>query len=133
MSPVGNGSSSPHFAAALVLTPGSGNWRGRTTHCPSVRAADRRKADPHDRAIYQWAFASLTASPGAGTFYDRHRAADDTHHAALRALGNCWVGILHGCLTHHTSYDEQIAWVSPGNDRCRPLTTGPYPTRIAGG
>jgi hypothetical protein len=67
---------------------------------------NRRLAD----AIYQWAFASLTASPGARAYYDTHRAAGDTHHAALRALGNRLVGILHGCLTHHTLYNETIAW-----------------------
>jgi hypothetical protein len=67
---------------------------------------NKRLAD----AIYQWAFASLSASPGARAFYDRRRAAGDTHHAALRALGNRLVGILHGCLTHHTVYDESIAW-----------------------
>ena len=34
-----------------------------------------------------------------------------THHQkALRALANRLVGILHGCLRHRTSYDEQKAW-----------------------
>ena len=61
-------------------------------------------------AIYRWAFAALTASPGARAFYDAHRDAGDTHHAALRALGNRLVGILHGCLQHHTLYDERLAW-----------------------
>jgi len=61
-------------------------------------------------AIYMWAFAALTASPGARALYDTRRAAGDTHHAALRALGNRLVGILHGCLEHHTAYDETIAW-----------------------
>src|SRR5664280_801034 len=61
-------------------------------------------------AIYQWAFTSLTASPGARTFYDYRRAAGDTHHAALRHLGNRLVGILHGCLIHQTAYDENTAW-----------------------
>jgi hypothetical protein len=61
-------------------------------------------------AIYQWAFASLTASPGARAFYDYRRAAGDTHHAALRHVGNRLVGILHGCLIHHTAYDENTAW-----------------------
>ena len=32
------------------------------------------------------------------------------HHQALRALANRLVGILHGCLRHRTSYDEQKAW-----------------------
>ena len=29
---------------------------------------------------------------------------------ALRALGNRPVGILHGCLAHRVTYQEQIAW-----------------------
>ena len=33
-----------------------------------------------------------------------------THHQALRALANRLVGILHGCLRHHTRYDEATAW-----------------------
>jgi hypothetical protein len=61
-------------------------------------------------AIYLWAFAALSASPGARAFYDTHRAAGDTHNAALRALGNRLVGILHGCLAHHAPYSETTAW-----------------------
>jgi Transposase/Transposase IS116/IS110/IS902 family len=61
-------------------------------------------------AIYLWAFASLNNSPGARLHYDQHRAAGDTHHQALRALGNRLVGILHGCLAHHTPYSENTAW-----------------------
>jgi transposase len=69
-------------------------------------ARNRRLAD----ACYQWAFATLTASPGARCFYDQRRAAGDTHSRALRALANRLVGILHGCLRHHTTYDEHTAW-----------------------
>ena len=72
-------------------------------------ARNRRLAD----ACYQWAFATLTASPGARAFYDQRRAAGDTHHRALRALANRLVGILHGCLRHHTLYDEHTAWGTP--------------------
>ena len=61
-------------------------------------------------AIDQWAFCSLSTSPGARAFYDQRRAAGDSHHKALRALGNRWVGILHGCLHHHTRYNETTAW-----------------------
>ena len=61
-------------------------------------------------ATYLWAFAALTASPGSRSYYDTRRAAGDTHHQALRALGNRLVGILHGCLAHHTAYDETTAW-----------------------
>ena len=69
-------------------------------------ARNRHLAD----ACYLWAFSALTKSPGARAFYDEHRAAKDTHHQALRALGNRLVGILHGCLRHRTPYDEQLAW-----------------------
>jgi transposase len=69
-------------------------------------ARNRRLAD----ACYLWAFASITTSPGARAFYDQRRAAGDTHHRALRALANRLVGILHGCLRHHTPYDEHTAW-----------------------
>jgi hypothetical protein len=61
-------------------------------------------------AIYLWAFSALSASPGARAFYDQHRAVGDTHHQAPRALGNCLVGILHGCLEHRCGYDESTAW-----------------------
>ena len=69
-------------------------------------ARNKRLADATD----QWAFCAITASPGARTFYDQHRAAGDTHHRALRALANRLVGILHGCLHHATLYDEHAAW-----------------------
>jgi transposase len=69
-------------------------------------ARNRRLAD----ACYLWAFAALTASPGARAFYDQRRQAGDTHHRALRALANRLVGILHGCLRHGVLYDEETAW-----------------------
>jgi len=61
-------------------------------------------------ALDQWAFSSITSSPGARAFYNRRRATGDSHHKALRALANRWVGILHGCLDHQTRYDENTAW-----------------------
>jgi transposase len=69
-------------------------------------ARNQRLAD----AIYLWAFSALSTSPGARACYDQRRAAGDTHHQALRALGNRLVGILHGCLAHHTPYSEPTAW-----------------------
>jgi hypothetical protein len=69
-------------------------------------ARNRRLAD----VCYLWAFAALTASPGARAYYDDLRARANTHNRALRALGNRLVGILHGCLAHGTLYDEHIAW-----------------------
>jgi len=69
-------------------------------------ARNRRLGD----ACYQWAFAALSASPGARAYYDQRRAGGDTHHRALRALANRLVGILHGCLRHRSLYDEHTAW-----------------------
>ena len=60
--------------------------------------------------IDQWAFSSITTSPGCRDFYDHRRAKGDGHHQALRPLGNRLVGILHGCLEHRTPYDEDTAW-----------------------
>ncbi len=60
-----------------------------------------------------WAFAALTASPGARRYYDVQRARNKGHQEALRILANRLVGILHGCLRHHQLYREDIAWPPP--------------------
>ncbi len=91
-----------NYAGTSPITRASG-----TKHVVLARhVRNKRLAD----ALYLWAFASLTASPGARRYYDTRRAAGDTHHQSLRALGNRLVGILHGCLDHHALYDETIAW-----------------------
>jgi transposase len=91
-----------NYAGTSPITRASGK-----SHVVLARyARNRRLAD----ACYLWAFAALSASPGARTFYDQHRAAGDTHNRALRALANRLVGILHGCLRHGTVYDEHTAW-----------------------
>ena len=59
---------------------------------------------------YLWAFAALTASPGARAHYDRRKAAGDRHIAAQRNLFNRMIGILHHCLTTRTEYDENTAF-----------------------
>lgn len=79
---------------------------GRKHAVMARRVRNQRLYDALDR----WAFATLKCSPGARAFYDQHRAAGDTHHQALRALANRLVGILHGCLRHHTPYNEDTAW-----------------------
>jgi len=91
-----------NYAGTSPLTIASGKKR-------AVLARHIRNRRLYD-AIDQWAFCALTQSPGARAFYDQHRAAGDLHHQALRALGNRLVGILHGCLRHHTEYDEHTAW-----------------------
>jgi transposase len=91
-----------NYAGTSPITKASGKHRVVLARY----ARNKRLAD----ACYQWAFSAIGASPGARVFYDRRRAAGDTHHRALRALGNRLVGILHGCLRHQTLYDEHTAW-----------------------
>lgn len=91
-----------NYAGTSPLTVASG--RKRAVVARYVR--NRRLYD----ALDQWAFCTLTTSPGARALYDTRRAAGDTHHQALRVLGNRLVGILHGCLHHHTHYNEHTAW-----------------------
>ncbi len=91
-----------NYAGTSPLTIASGRKRAvLSRHVRNKRLYD---------ALDQWAFCALTRSPGARAFYDQHRSNGDTHHQALRALGNRFVGILHGCLRHHTLYDEHKAW-----------------------
>jgi transposase len=91
-----------NYAGTSPLTIASGKKR-------AVLARHVRNRRLYD-AIDHWALCALTTSPGARAFYDQHRAAEDSHHQALRALGNRLVGILHGCLRHHTAYNEHTAW-----------------------
>ncbi len=70
-------------------------------------------------AVDQWAFCSLSASPGCRAYYDQRRETGDLHHQALRALGNRLVGILHGCLRSRTLYDEHTAWAHRQTDSDR--------------
>ena len=91
-----------NYAGTSPITRASGK-----SHVVLARyARNKRLAD----ACYLWAFAALSTSPGARAFYDARRASGDTHNRALRALANRLVGILHGCLRHHTPYDEHTAW-----------------------
>lgn len=98
-----------NYAGTSPLTIASG--RKRAVLARHVR--NRRLYD----AIDQWAFCAITTSPGARTYYDQHRAAGDLHHQALRALGNRLIGILHGCLRHHTTYNEHTAWAHRNQDQ----------------
>lgn len=97
-----NAKSRKNYAGTSPITRASGK-----SHVVLARyARNRRLGD----ALYRWAFTALTTSPGARAFYDAKRAAGDSHSQALRALANRLVGILHGCLHHHTLYDEHTAW-----------------------
>ena len=52
----------------------------------------------------------MRGSPGAKAYYQALRDRKIGHQAALRQLGNRWVGILHGCLKTGQLYDENTAW-----------------------
>jgi len=64
----------------------------------------------HIDALLAQAYSALNTSPGALAYYDKQRARGTGHNAALRQLANRLVGILHGCLTTHTPYNETTAW-----------------------
>jgi hypothetical protein len=91
-----------NYAGTSPVTVASG-------HKHAVMARHVRNQRLYD-ALDRWAFATLKCSPGSRALYDQHRSAGDTHHQALRALANRLVGILHGCLRHHTLYNEDTAW-----------------------
>ena len=91
-----------NFAGSAPITKASGR-----SHVVLARhTRPRRLAD----ALDQWAFCSLTRSPGARRYYDQLRGRNKTHRQALRQVANRWVGILHTCLERNERYDEHLAW-----------------------
>jgi transposase len=94
-----------NYAGTSPITRASG-----TSHVVIARLA--RNTRLFD-ACYGWAFCALTASPGARAYYDDHDPGPHTSKVARRKLANKLVGILHGCLTHRTFYDEELAWPTP--------------------
>lgn len=91
-----------NYAGAAPTTRASGTSRAVVARV----ARNRRLAD----TCHQWALCALTASPGARAYLDAHNPGPHTGKTARRKLANRLVGILHGCLTHRTPYDESIAW-----------------------
>ncbi len=91
-----------NYAGTSPITKASGHSRVVLARY----ARNRRLGDACD----QWAFCTLTHSPGAKRYYGELRARGKTHHQALRQLGNRLVGILHVCLEREVLYDETIAW-----------------------
>jgi len=87
--------------APAPITRASGKSRVVLAHARSCRLAD---------ATYQCAVAARTRSPAARQLYDHQRGPRSNPHAALRALANRLVGVLHGCLRHSTASHEAAAW-----------------------
>jgi len=85
---------------------------------PVTRASGKSTAVLHRRVKnqrlasvgYVWAFAALTASPGARAHYGRRKAAGDRHVAAQRNLFNRLLGCLHHCLHTRQTYNEAVAF-----------------------
>lgn len=85
---------------------------------PVTRASGKKHLVLHRRAKnqrvaavgYTWAFAALTASPGARGHYDRRKARSHRHPDALRHLFNRLLGCLHHCLQTRQTYRESTAF-----------------------
>jgi transposase len=85
---------------------------------PITRASGKTKSVTHRRVKnnrlnavgYLWAFAALTASPGARAHYDRRKDDGDRHAAAQRNLFGRLLGCLHHCLATGQHYDEATAF-----------------------
>ncbi|WP_443032907.1 IS110 family transposase [Streptomyces sp. DH10] len=74
------------------------------------------KNDRLNHAGYLWAFASITASPGAKAHYRRRRDDHgDWHAAAQRNLFNRMLGQLYHCLQHSHRFDEAVAFPAPAS------------------
>jgi hypothetical protein len=91
-----------NYAATSPVTRQSG--KKRTVLARFIR--NDRLAD----ALHQQAQSALRASSGARAYYNEQRSKGLDYEAALRALSNRPVGILHGCLKTGTVYDEATAW-----------------------
>jgi transposase len=100
------------YAGAAPVTRASGK---------SLTVTHRRVKNQRLAAVgYVWAFAALTASPGARAHYDRRRNAGDRHTAAQRNPFNRLLGCLHHCLDTHQTYNENIAFPPPRTEAQEP-------------
>jgi transposase len=96
------------YAGSAPVTRASGK---------SLTVIHRRVKNQRLAAVgYVWAFAALTASPGARTHYDRRKTTGDRHTAAQRHLFNRLLGCLHHCLQTRQHYNEQIAFPTTRNN-----------------
>ena len=95
------------YAGAAPVTRASGK---------SLTVTHRRVKNQHLAAVgYVWAFAALTASPGARAHYDHRKTTGDRHTAAQRNLFNRLLGCLHHCLQTRQHYNEDIAFPTHTN------------------
>jgi transposase len=93
------------YAGAAPITRAS----GKTTAVLHRRVKNQRLA----ATGYDWAFAALTASPGARAHYDRRKTGGDRHAAAQRNLFGRLLGCLHHCLATGQHCNENTAFPAP--------------------
>ncbi|MEV8100746.1 IS110 family transposase [Kitasatospora sp. NPDC085879] len=99
------------FSDAKALKAYAGSAPVTRASGKSLAVMVRRVKNQRLAAVgYVWAFASLTASPGARAHYDRRREDGDRHSSAQRNLYNRLLGCLHHCLTKRVHYDENTAF-----------------------
>lgn len=91
-----------NYAGTAPITRQSG--KTKTVHARYIH--NDRLVD----ALHMQASCAIVHDAAARAYYDELRARNIDHNPALRQLGNRLVGILHGCLKNHTSYDRATAW-----------------------
>jgi transposase len=99
------------FANARALKAYAGSAPVTRASGKSTTVMHRKVKNQRLAAVgYVWAFAALTASPGARAHYNRRRERGDRHTAAQRNLFNRMLGCLHHCLQTRQTYAEQTAF-----------------------
>lgn len=88
------------FAGVAPVTVASGNssWVHWRWTCPKfVR-----------QTFHEWAQCSIRTCAWAREFYERQRAKNKGHHAAIRALAFKWIRIFFRCWRDRKPYSEQL-------------------------
>jgi transposase len=99
------------FADARSLKAYAGSAPVTRASGKSLTVTHRRVKNQRLAALgYLWAFASLTASPGARAHYDRRRNTGDRHTGAQRNLFHRLLGCLHHSLHTREHYNENAAF-----------------------
>ena len=60
------------------------------------------------QTFHEFAFLSTRSSAWAKAYYDRQRAQEQSHPAAIRALAYKWIRIIFRCWKEGKLYDEQV-------------------------
>ncbi|WP_406220644.1 IS110 family transposase [Streptomyces decoyicus] len=96
------------FATARSLRAYAGTapitWSSGQSHTVTHRSVCNRNLKT---AAHQWAFGSLTRSPGCRALYDARRERGDGYAAALRHVANRLFNGLHHCLRADLFYREE--------------------------